>query len=167
MTDQSFAEGRVAAILRPEMAFLLELKVIIPDLGEANKYSLQLPPYFEVVCLDDLWNMKSRGLGGKFRLFSSLTFVAIMGWDGFNPTETRVGSGMGTLFNAQPSLLIPDVSFILPLPFFLCLSQKIPLAFLCFLPFNLLGVLFVQRSFFSGDPLVLQWFLFRQPFFHW
>ena len=41
MTEQSFAEGRVAAILRPETTFLLELKVVIPDLGEPDKYSLQ------------------------------------------------------------------------------------------------------------------------------
>ena len=54
------------------------------DFGEVDKYSLQLPPYSVIVCPDDLWNIKSQGHESNFvSSFFSLSFVAIMGCDGF------------------------------------------------------------------------------------
>jgi hypothetical protein len=85
----------VSIFLRKWTIFIFGLKVVLLDFGETDKYSHELPPYSVVVYLDDLWNIKSRGHENNFIHSFSLSFVAIMGWDGFLPCwdTCRLGDG--------------------------------------------------------------------------
>ncbi len=120
--DKAIASNRRESVfLRERTIFIFEWKVVILDLGEVDKYSFQLPPYSMVVCPDDLRNIKSQGHESNFvcSFFFSLSFVAIMGCDGFPFCWDTCHLGDGcTLQCSTVSLNIGTAPFISPSFFF-------------------------------------------------
>ena len=125
-------------------------------MGEIDKYPLQLPPIPWPFCPDGLRNTKSRGQVSNFvrslffSFFFSLSFVAIMGRDGFPFCGNTCCLGDGYTLQCSTSFLMWEL---------LHLCQRLSSFFKNYFgslyssSFNLFGVSLVRGSSCSGDRL--------------